>query len=1322
MRPRILVWILLTVCMFQLDANAQSVERARPEAWKDLVLGGRFMDRFLPMPVQGELTMKTWGADNVKPRYTDNGLEDNEWSYWGGNALLGEDGKYHLFVCRWLESSPRGHMEWGRSIVVHAVADQSTGPYKVKETVGPGHNPEAFQLKDGRYVVYVINGYYIANDVNGPWESGKFEFNKRDRRIIEGLSNLSFARREDGSYLMVCRGGGIWFSKNGISPYHQVTDRRVYPPVEGRFEDPVVWRTQVQYHLIVNDWLGRIAFYLRSKDGVNWKVEPGEAYLPGIARYEDGTKVDWFKYERIKVLQDKYGRATQAHFAVIDVLKRSDKSSDEHSSKHICVPLTVGRLLTILNRQEITATTKRIRVKIAAEDGFNPHTDMDIDSLRFGASEEVNFGRGCKVIKTKRSGKDLIVTFDGSANGFTQKNFAGKLLGKTPQGKLLFGYARLPWLDYIEPALSARMPKITETAQGFHIAVEVQNFGQVTSEPAPLKIMHLSDEREQELATGLVPALGPFERTTVELSCAKLFKAGAAQQLRVLINPADPYPILLEGKTTPVANPKQTQASALRLWYDEPAEQWVEALPVGNGRLGGMVFGGTEKAHIQFNEDTLWTGIPHDYSHAQAYESLPEIRRLLLTGKQREADRLAGRTFMSVPLNQERYQPFGDIWMEFDGDGEVTDYERELDLDTAVATVQYTRAGVRYTRSVFSSHPDQAMVIRLSADKARKLNFTVSLATPHEEAQVAARDNMLVLSGRVSGYRHPGGNKDYHPSILTFESRLKIHEHNGTVKQVGNSLRVTNADAVTLVLCAGTSFQAYNDVSGDPAGKCDKALASVKDAYSVLLQKHVQDHQTLFRRVSIDLGTSDQAAKPTDKRILEFSKVNDPQLAALVFQYGRYLMIASSRPGTQPANLQGIWNDKLNPPWESKYTVNINAEMNYWPTEMCNLSECHDPLFRLIEECAHTGQKVAKIHYDSPGWVVHHNTDIWRGAAPINAANHGIWPTGGAWMCQHLWWHYAYTQDKTFLRERAYPVLKEAARFFLAYLFEDPRNNKGWLISGPSNSPEIGGLVLAPTMDHQIIRNLLANCIEASEILDVDAELRAKMKATRARIAPNQIGQHGQLQEWLEDKDDPNNKHRHVSHLWGLHPGNEITQEETPDLFAAARKSLEMRGDQGTGWSMGWKVNFWARLKDGDHAYKIMTNLLQLTGSSQTEYRGGGMYPNLFDAHPPFQIDGNFGVTAGIAEMLLQSHRRDDKGVYILELLPALPSNWAKGSIRGLRARGGFELDIEWANGSLKAVTLSSLAGRPCRLQLGDKRLKIDLAQGEKRVFRAADF
>ncbi|MCP4607630.1 MAG: hypothetical protein GY845_02790 [Planctomycetes bacterium] len=551
MKSYVLIWILVTSCLFTLDANAQIVARERPEGWDKLVYGGRFMDRFLPMHVQGELTSNTWGADNVKPRYIDNGLEDNEWSYWGGNAVLSTDGKYHLYVCRWREDSQKGHMEWPRSVVAHAVADISSGPYKVKDTVGPGHNPEVFQLTDGRYVVYVMGGYYISDSVDGPWQRKKFEFNKRDRRIIEGLSNLSFARREDGSYLMVCRGGGIWFSKTGISPYNQGTDKRVYPPVAGNFEDPVVWRTPIQYHMIVNDWRGRIAYYLRSKDGINWKIEPGEAYLPGIAKYEDGTVVDWFKYERIKVLQDKHGRARQAHFAVIDVLKHNDKGSDNHSSKHICIPLTVGRLLTILNKKQITSRTRSIRVKIAAEDGFNPHTDIDMSSLRFGASEEVNFGRGCKVLKTKRSGDDLIVTFNGTGNGITKGNFAAKLLGKNSSGKLLYGYARLPWLNYLESALSACMPKIDKTRGGFDIAVEVQNFGQVSSKPADIKIVYNTGNQVVEVAAGTVGSLKPFQKTTVELKCGKIFKAGIAYTLKVIINPNDQYPVTLEGKITP---------------------------------------------------------------------------------------------------------------------------------------------------------------------------------------------------------------------------------------------------------------------------------------------------------------------------------------------------------------------------------------------------------------------------------------------------------------------------------------------------------------------------------------------------------------------------------------------------------------------------------------------------------------------------------------------------------------------------------------------------------------------------------------------------
>ena len=440
--------VLVAIHLITGDISAQITERERPEEWENLVYGGGFMDRFLPIPVIGTLSTDTWGAENVVPRYIDNGIEDNEWSYWGGNALKGSDGNYHLFVCRWREDSRKGHGEWPRSIVVHAVAVDPLGPYEVKETLGKGHNPEIFQLQDGRYVIYVIDGYYLADKLDGPWEYGRFKFDPQGKPIIEGLSNLSFARRHDGSFLMVCRGGGIWISDTGVSPYRQLSEESVYPTVEGRFEDPVLWRTNIQYHMVVNDWYGRIAYYLRSKDGINWKVDQGEAYLPGIARYEDGTEERWFKYERMKVLQDELGRATQAHFAVIDTLKHEDKGKDNHSSKHICIPLTVGRQIEILNREVIDCYIDSIRILVKAEEGFDPNSDMDFSSLRFGAPEEVNYGFGSRLIDTQESGSDLILIFEGKGNGLDTGNFTARLLGKDREGKLLFGYARLPWVDY----------------------------------------------------------------------------------------------------------------------------------------------------------------------------------------------------------------------------------------------------------------------------------------------------------------------------------------------------------------------------------------------------------------------------------------------------------------------------------------------------------------------------------------------------------------------------------------------------------------------------------------------------------------------------------------------------------------------------------------------------------------------------------------------------------------------------------------------------------------------------------------------------------
>jgi len=529
------------------NGNAQITERDRPDEWENLVYGGRFMDRFLPMPAQGPLTSDTWGAAEVKPRYIENGLEDNEWSYWGGNALLGDDGKYHLYACRWSENAEKGHMAWPNSEVVHAVSENSFGPYKVLETIGKGHNPEIFKLKDGRYVIYVYKGYYISEHLNGPWEYSTFKFERRDRKIIEGLSNLSFAQREDGSYLMVCRGGGIWFSETGISPYYQVTEKRVYPPVDGRFEDPLVWKTNIQYHMIVNDWLGRIAWYLRSKDGINWKVDPGEAYMPGIATYEDGTVVEWFKYERIKMLQDELGRATQAHFAVIDTIKWNDLKSDNHSSKHICIPLTLGRQIELVSSEKINENTQSIRLKIKGENGFDPHTDIDLGTLRFGASEEVNFGKGCKVSSTVKSGNDLIVTFDGTGNGLTQDNFVAKLLGRTSSGKLLFGYARLPWVEYIEPALSARLPKFSKKGKEFNLEVEVQNFGQVSSETSKIKVEYSVHGKSIEVASGIVPKLNPFQKTYVKMKCGNLVEPGIEYDVRVSIYPDEQNPVIFNG-------------------------------------------------------------------------------------------------------------------------------------------------------------------------------------------------------------------------------------------------------------------------------------------------------------------------------------------------------------------------------------------------------------------------------------------------------------------------------------------------------------------------------------------------------------------------------------------------------------------------------------------------------------------------------------------------------------------------------------------------------------------------------------------------------
>ena len=763
--------------------------------------------------------------------------------------------------------------------------------------------------------------------------------------------------------------------------------------------------------------------------------------------------------------------------------------------------------------------------------------------------------------------------------------------------------------------------------------------------------------------------------------------------------------LLLAGQPvcSEVTHPPAPPRAKWLLWYDQPAKNWNEALPLGNGHLGAMVYGTIPNERIQFNEYTVWTGHPRSYANPGSAEHLPEIRRLLFEGKQKPAEDLAGKEFMSLPLGQMAYQPCGDLWFDFQGLDPVSNYRRWLDLDTATQTTEYESDGVKYRREVIISHPDRALFLRISTDKPGKINGRVRLTSPHKDSTTTATGNdRLVLRGQVQA----GG--------IRFESIAKVEAASGSVSTNGGQLEITNADQVLIRLVAATNFTNFRDITGDPAARSAKLLENASgQPWEKLLTSHLTDHQGLFRRMDIDLGNTAESLRPTNERIIDYRKGNDPQLAALTFQYGRYLLIGSSRAGGQPATLQGIWNDSLKPAWDSKYTCNINTQMNYWPAELANLSECADPLFDALGELMISGRETAKEHYAAPGWVLHHNFDLWRGTAPINASNHGIWPTGGAWLCHHLWERFLFTGDQQFLREKAYPILKNSAEFFASYLIEDPATQT--LISGPSNSPEQGGLVMGPTMDHQIIRSLFKITVAAAQILKTDPDFAAKLAEMTPRISPNRIGKHGQLQEWMDDRDDPNNKHRHVSHLWGAYPGTDITSRDTA-FFNAARQSLIHRGDAATGWSMGWKINLWARFLDGDHAYLILRNLLQPVGGKESFHSGGGMYPNLFDAHPPFQIDGNFGAAAGIAEMLVQSHLQDEKGNFILHLLPALPSNWPDGSVKGLRARGGFELDLTWKTGKPASLTVRSTKGGSAVIQQGGKTREIQLAAGESKT------